>query len=322
MRALVTGASGFLGGRLTQVLAAHADVLRILARPSSKLGHLGCMPIEVVRGDLGDRPVLEAAMRGITHVFHCAAASTDWASWQTYFDANVTGTENLLRAAPRDLVRFLHVSTTDVYGYPIRVCDESQPAVDAGLPYNRTKILGERAVWDSGVPATVVRPATIYGPRSVPFGSDIARLLRQRLMAVVDGGRATGGFLYVDNAVAAIVAAATAKESLGRAYNLADGTGIIWKTYVERLADGLGMRRPWIDLPSAAAFALASGMEAPHRYLKIPGRPLLTRHAVYLLARDQEFPIERARRELGLSPAVNFDEGMARTVAWLQTSKA
>ncbi|MGD1070883.1 MAG: NAD-dependent epimerase/dehydratase family protein [Bryobacteraceae bacterium] len=315
MRAFVTGASGFLGGRLAQVLASRAESVRVLARPSNNLSHLANLRVEVVEGTLADEPILASALEGITHVFHCAAASTDWAPWSTYLNANVAGTRNLLKAATTaaELERFLHVSTTDVYGYPKQVCDESSPPVDVGLPYNRTKILGERAALDSGLPVTVVRPATIYGPRSVTFGTDLAKLLRQRLMAVIDHGQAPGGFLYVDNAVDAILRAATAQESLGRVYNLSDGTGVTWKTFVDRLADGLGYPRPWIDIPTGGAFALARFLEA------MPGRPLLTRHAVHLLARDQEFPIDRIRRELGYAPAVGFEEGMARTVQWLKT---
>ena len=321
MKALITGASGFLGGCLAQVLAASTGFVRILARPSNDLSHLANLPIEVVEGTLSDQNVLTQATQGITHIFHCAAASTDWAPWETYFKANVEGTRNLLEAAKsaRDLERFLHISTTDVYGYPKQVCDESTPPRDAGLPYNRTKILGEQAALDSGLPVTVIRPATIYGPRSVTFGTDLAKLLRQRLMAVIDHGHAPGGFLYVDNAVDAILLAATSKNSVNRIYNLSDGTGVTWKTFVDQLADGLGYPRPWIDLPSSAAFALARFLEAPHLYLKAPGRPLLTRHAVYLLARDQEFPIGRIRRELGYQPSISFEEGMARTIQWLKT---
>ena len=314
MRAFVTGASGFLGGRLAQVLASRAELVRILARPKNNLAHLAGLPVEVIEGTLADQPVLASGMRGITHVFHCAAASTDWAPWPTYFNANVQGTRNLLGAAASTtgIERFLHVSTTDIYGYPKQVCDESTPSRDVGLPYNRTKMLGEQAALDSGLPVTVVRPATIYGPRSVTFGTDLAKLLRQRLMAVIDHGQAPGGFLYVDNAVDAILRAATAQESLGRVYNLSDGTGVTWKTFVDRLADGLGYAHPWIDLPTGAAFGLARFLEA------MPGRPLLTRHAVYLLARDQEFPIDRIRRELGYEPAIGFEEGMSRTVQWLK----
>ena len=185
--------------------------------------------------------------------------------------------------------------------------------------------MGETAVWEAsrngGLPVTVVRPATIYGPRGTAFATDIAKLIRQRLMAVIDGGRSEGGFCYVDNAAQAIIQAGDSPKTLASAYNLADGTGVTWRTYVDALADGLGERRPWINLPSAIAFPLARIMEAPHR-LRVPGRPLLTRHAVYLLSRSQEYPIERARREFGFAPEVGFAEGMRRTVEWLRSGRA
>jgi nucleoside-diphosphate-sugar epimerase len=315
---LVTGASGFLGGRLAQVLADRGETVRVLARPASDLRHLEGLPVEVVRSDAAD------AVRGVTHIYHCAGCASDWAPWRTYYEANVAGVEELLRAAAgvRGLRRFLHVSTTDVYGYPRVPCDESHPLSDVGLPYNRTKCLGEARVWDAaretGVPATVVRPATIYGPRGRAFVADIAKLTRQGLMAVIGGGRTPGGFCYVDNAVEGIIQAANAEEAVGRAYNLADGTGVTWRRYVDALADGLALRRPWIDIPAGAASALARVMEAPQRWLRVPGRPLLTRHAVLLLSRDQEFPTGRARHEFGFAPAVSFEEGMARSLAWLK----
>ena len=81
-----------------------------------------------------------------------------------------------------------------MYGYPQRPGDERAPMVDVGLPYNGTKIQGETAVWgyaEEGVPVTVVRPATIYGPRGKDFTIEIATLLRQRLMATRIGARPT-----------------------------------------------------------------------------------------------------------------------------------
>ena len=323
MAVLVTGGSGFLGGRLAQMLAECGATVRVLARPGNDLRHLAGPQFEIITGRLSDVECLARAVRGVTQIYHCAGCSTDWAPWPVYHEANVAGVRNLLRAAAEapDLKRFLHVSTTDVYGYPRTPCEESHPLTDTGLPYNRSKCMGEAAVWeaahDQGIPVTVVRPATIYGPRGTAFGADIATLIRQGLMAVIDGGRSKGGFCYVDNAARAIIQAATASETIGRAYNLADGTGATWRTYVDALADGLGERRPWIDLPSALAFPLARMMEAPH-HLRVPGRPLLTRHAVYLLSRSQEYPIERAQREFGLAPSVSFEEGIKRTIEWLK----
>lgn len=322
MRAAVTGASGFLGGRLTQMLAAQGAEVTILARPGSDLRHLSGLPVTVVRGDLSDAAALAAATRSATHIFHCAACSTDWAPPRAYIDANVLGTRNLLAAALTvpGLRRLLHVSTTDVYGYPDLPCSEDHPPVQTGLPYNRTKLLGERSVWDAsrshGLPVTVLRPATIYGPRGKDFTLDMAALLRQRLMACVDHGTATGGFTYVDNVAQAMLDAAVHPRTLGQVYNISDATHATWRQYLTLFAAQLGVPPPWINLSFPAALALARLLETPHR-LGLPGRPLLTRHAVYLLGRPQEFPIARAQADFGFAPAIDLHEGLRRSVAWL-----
>lgn len=325
--ALVTGASGFLGGRLAEMLAARGQRVRILARPTADLRHLAHLNLEITRGDLGDDAALAEAVRGVEFIYHCAACSTDWASLDTYIAANRTGTEKLLAAAQRAdaLQRFVHVSTTDVYGYPEVVCDEDGPLRNVGLPYNRTKLEGEQAAWlahrEHGLPLTVVRPSTIYGPRGKAFVTDFEELLRQRLMLLVDGGRARGGFIYVDSVAQAMMDAAISPVTLGRAYNLIDETDVTWLGYTSALADALGYSRPWLQLPFSVAMTLARAMEAPYR-LKLPGRPLLTQHAVYLLGRDQEFPATRARQDFAFAPAVSFAEGIERSVAWLRSRSA
>ncbi|HEX6497091.1 MAG TPA: NAD-dependent epimerase/dehydratase family protein [Acidobacteriaceae bacterium] len=325
---LVTGASGFLGGRLAQMLVERGETVRVLARASSDLQHLSHLQIQIERGDLGDVAALDLAMRGVRVVYHCAACSTDWAPLAAYRAANVAGTQNLLDAAlrARTVDRFLHVSTTDVYGYPRVPCDESGPLRDAKLPYNRTKIQGEAAVWrahrEHGVPVTVVRPATIYGPRGKDFVVEIAKLLRQKLMLLIcngrTGGSPRGGFTYVDNVATAMMQAAMHPATLGRAYNISDGTGTTWREYTNALADALGYKRPWLRLPFPAAMALAPVMEGVQRALRLPGRPLLTRHAVHLLGQDQEFPAVRAREEFGFAPQVSFADGIARSAVWVR----
>jgi oxidoreductase len=322
---LVTGASGFLGGRLVQMLAECGEPVRVLARATSDLRHLSQFKIQIVRGDLGDATALAEAVRGARVVYHCAACSTDWAAPATYLAANVAGTQNVVDAAASagTVERFLHVSTTDVYGYPQVPCDESAPMRDAGLPYNRTKIQGEEVVWrahrEHGLPVTVVRPATIYGPRGKDFVVEIASLLRQGMMMAIDGGRARGGFSYVDNVAAAMMDAAASPAAVGCAYNICDETGVTWREYTDALADALGYRRAWLALPFSAAMTLGAAMEMPYRMLKISKRPLLTRHAVYLLGRSQEFPAGRAREEFGFVPQVSFSEGIARSAAWFRS---
>lgn len=322
---LVTGASGFLGGRLAEMLVERGEDVRVLARASSDLRHLSHLQLQIARGGLGDAAALREAVRGARVVYHCAACSTDWAPLTTYLQTNVVGTQNLLNAAAQagTVERFLHVSTTDVYGYPLAPCDESAPMRDAGLPYNRTKIQAEEAVWraqrEHGLPVTVVRPATIYGPRGKDFTVEVAKLLRQRMMLLIDGGRALGGFSYVDNVAQAMMDAAESATSVGRAYNICDESRVTWREYVDALADAAGYRRPWMSIPFAAAMTLGRAMEAPYGMLGVKQRPLLTRHAVHLLGRSQEFPAARARAEFGFAPRVSFAEGMACSAAWLKS---
>ncbi len=327
MTALITGASGFLGGRLAQMLIERGEDVTILARPTSDLRHLSGLPLRVVQGDLTDPASLHQAVQGATRIFHCAACSTDWAPYDTYYQANVVGTKNLLAAAQNSTScpRFVHVSTTDIYGYPLVPGDESNPSVDAGLPYNQTKIMGENAVWHAHhttkLPITILRPATIYGPRGKDFTVEVAALLRQRLMATIDGGKCNGGFTYVDNVAAAMILASTSPAAIGEAYNLSDGTQASWNEYLTLFAAALGTPRPWINLSFQQAMTLADILEFPHKVLNLKARPLLTRHAVYLLARDQEFPITKIQTDLGFTPQVSLDEGIARSVAWIASRK-
>jgi nucleoside-diphosphate-sugar epimerase len=324
MTALVTGASGFLGGRVVQMLLERDEEVVILARATSDLRHLSSNRIRVVRGDLSARAALQEAVRQVTVIFHCAACSTDWAPLQTYVEANVLGTQNLISAAERAprLDRFLHVSTTDIYGYPQVPCGEEHPFTDAGLPYNQTKGRAEAAVWkahqEGGMPITIVRPATIYGPRGKDFTQEIANLLRHRLMAYIDTGTAPGGFTYVDTVVQAMLDAAVSPNTIGQAYNIADGTGATWEQYATLFAKQLGAKPPWINLSFTPAMALARLFEAVHGGLRLRGRPLLTRHAVFLLGRNQEFPIAKAKSAFGFSPKISLEEGIDRSVAWLQ----
>jgi nucleoside-diphosphate-sugar epimerase len=328
MANLVTGASGFLGGRLAQMLIEQGEEVIVLARAGADLRHLPAQKFQLVRGDLANQTVLDQAAQHAHRIFHCAACSTDWAPQATYQAANVDGTANLVSAALRSpsLQRFIHVSTADIYGYPEIPCAEAHPFVDAGLPYNRTKGMAEDLVWQAinqhGLPTTIVRPATIYGPRGKDFTQEIALMLRQRLMTTIDHGTAPGGFIYVDTVAQAMIDASTSPVTLGQAYNLAEGSGATWTDYLKLFAAQLGTPVPWINLSSPTAMKLAKAFEAIHRLLHLGGRPLLTQHAVYLLSRNQEFPIAKAQADFALKLQTSLEEGIRRSVAWLNDTSA
>ncbi len=307
------------------MLLAQGAQVAVLARGASMLPNRP--GVRVLRASLlpgQDKPValasVQDALGAADAVFHCAGCSTDWAPLRQFQEANVDYTRALLELAlrhARKLGRFLHVSTTDVYGYPAVAGDEQTPLRSVGLPYNGTKRAGEEAVWAAagkGLPVTVVRPASIYGPGGKAFVSDIAALLRQRTMLLVHGGRVRGGFVYVDDVCRAMLRAAEAPRARGEAFNLSSVDGVTWRAYTAALARALGVREPWLKLPFAAAMTLARASELPHR-AGLPGRPLLTRHAVYLLGRDQQYATAKAREQLNWSPRVGLEEGIERSAA-------
>ena len=327
MTVLVTGASGFLGNALTRALVLKGQKIRVLARQTSDLTHLSDLPIEVVFGSLEDTTSLKTACTNIEVIYHCAALSYDWGSWNAFYQANVLGVKNLLEATKEagGIKRFLHISSTDVYGYPSKACDESYPLTDIGLPYNRSKGMGEKFVWDyykdSGLPVTVIRPATIYGPRSKDLVIEIVRLLLKKQMVLINHGKSRAGLLYIDNAVEGIIQAAVSSNTIGKAYNLRDEGDETWEQYVNALADGLHTPHPWMHPPAGLALAIARVFESIYYLLRIRNRPLLTRHATYFSFRDQGYSICKAQQDFGFRSKTTFREGIEQTILWLKSEE-
>lgn len=323
MQNLVTGGSGFLGSHLVEALLARGEKIRALVRPTSKTVHLASLGVELAYGDLSDVQFLRTATRHVERVYHCAALAADWGTREAFHAANVTGVRNLVEMALEAGVnKFVHVSTTDVYGHPDYPADETAPYRLRGWHYGDTKIEGEQLVWayhrQHGLPVTVVRPVNIYGPRSTTFVLEIVELLKSGSMVHIGSGRKPAGLAYVTNVVDVMLRAADSESSVGQAYNASDGSDVTWRQYVDRLAEIVGVSSPRIVIPYRLAYLTGWAMEKIYGALRIEARPLLTRMTAELFGTDQGFPIDKARRELGYEPEVDFDEGMHRVESWLR----
>lgn len=320
---LVTGASGFIGAHLALALAARGRRVRGLAHRAPLPGPLRRAGVEEVRGDLADAPSLQAAMAGAGRVFHCAALVADWGAPAAFRAANVDGTANLLAAAAATRPgRLIHFSTTDVYGHPDAPVDEGAPFVRRGWPYGDTKIEAELLVWSfaraSGVPVTVIRPASVYGPGSQSFVGEIAARLRRRQLPYLGRRQRPAGLCHVDDLVDCVLLAAASADAAGQAYNVTGGEGTSWREFIDCLAGALGVARPGVTLPRPVARAASWALERAGAALPGRPRPPLTRLAVELFTTDQSFSIRKARRELAYEPRRTLADAMPGLVRWLE----
>jgi ornithine--oxo-acid transaminase len=325
---LITGASGFIGSHLTERLLAEGHQVRCLVRASSDTSQLERLGVEIAVGDLHNGRSLARAVADCSYVFHCGALVSDWATTQEMTRTNVHGTRNLLEASVGASVkRFIHFSTTDVYGHPDGVAiDETHTPARFGNWYSQTKLRAEhevrRAQAEHALPAVILRPATVYGPGSRDVVGEIARAIRARNMLLVGGGRAVAGLCYVDNLIDAAVLALRHEAAPGEAFNVSDGLDVTWREFTDGLAEGLGCARVRWSIPywiaSGVGFSLEQGYRLLRRATGVTAPPLLSRQAVQVLGRNQDFSNRRARETLGWEPRVDYDTGLRQTLAWLR----
>lgn len=328
MRSLVTGATGFLGSRLAEILIADGEAVRLFVRDRGRLCAGLATHNDIVAGDLSDPAVLRRAVEGVDVIFHCAANVKTWDAPEAYRAANVDGVRNLLDAVRThcsSLKRLVHVSTVDVYGFPDDPCSEDGPLNGAGFGYGETKLAGEQIVREfgelHGIPFTILRPANIMGPRS-PFISGIGGRLRRGAMLKIDGGAANAGVTDIDNLVAYLHWAASAPVARGETYNVRDDYDVSWSEVLRQLRARLDGRGIVVNLPFPVADGIARLLEGVHRRFCPTREPTLHRQLVRMFGRTCGHPADKIRAHSGISPAIGFDECMARSAAWLLAGQA
>jgi len=321
LSALVTGASGFIGGRLVERLATEEGVrVRAMVRNAKRAERLRKLQLEIVRADLLDLSSLREAMDGCDLVFHCAALVRETGDRNEFYRTNVKGTENILKVSSDTGVKnFIHFSSVAVYGMnPPDRADETTPYQPCANLYFDTKIAAEKAVWathqETRLPVVVIRPANVYGPYSNPWTVRPIKLINSGQMILINGGTGICNYVYIDNLLDATLAATKRDQSVGQVYLISDGIAV-WKEFFGYYAQ-MGGKPKMRSISERLAKIIALGMEITSKFSGRP--PKITREAVRYLTCQARFSIEKARRELGYQPRFSLEEGMKLTEQWLR----
>ena len=308
MKALVTGAAGFIGSHLSErLVASGVEVLGIDAftdyypreRKERNLAALRGQPgFRLVEGDLlkADLPSL---LDGVSHVFHLAAQAGVRHSWgrdfRVYTVNNVEATQALLEACVRQPIeRLVYASSSSVYGDEVRLPMREDARPQPVSPYGVTKLAAEQLCYlyhvNYSVPTVSLRYFTVYGPRQRPdmgFHRFFRAALDDEPIPVFGDGRQTRDFTFVADAVAATVAAST-RGVPGAVYNIGGGSRV----------------------------ELLEVFEVIRR---VTGHPLRLERTEAQRGdmRDTFADTTRARAELGFAPSVTLEQGLRAQYEWM-----
>jgi nucleoside-diphosphate-sugar epimerase len=320
MKALVTGASGFIGGRLCATLSRQGHAVRALARRTSRTQSLQHLNVEIVEGDVLDRRSLERATQGIDTVFHFAAVFRKEVPRRQIWATNVDGVDNLLSASVASGVRhLLHCSSTSVYGLsPQTPTTERSPFVriPADL-YQESKLEAEnrvRSYASTGkMSTTIFRTTGVYGPGDLRFLKLFKPIARRRF-AMIGAGKVLFSMIHIDDLIDGILRCASQPIALNNDYLLTGDSPISLNETAATIARAAGVPAPRWHIPVMPLYYLGFLMESILRPLDIS--PPLFRRRVNFFRITRGFDNSKAKQELGFRPAVSLIDGAREMIAW------
>jgi nucleoside-diphosphate-sugar epimerase len=318
---LVTGGGGFLGSAICRQLKNKGyEVVSFSRKSYTQLETLG---IKCFRGDILSPNDLEQAMKGCDGVLHTAAMVGTWGPQKPYYEVNVRGTENVIRAAQKQKVRRLvYTSSPSVVFSGKDICgdNESLPYPASYLAhYPYTKMLAEKSVLNAHgeqyLATTALRPHLIWGPGDPHF---LPRL-REKAASLRKVGDLKNKVdaIYVDNAAEAHILAleelSLESPNGGRVYFVGQEKPVELWAFIDSLLHCLGLPPVRGRVPTSLAYMSGAVLEALYTLRGIQDRePPMTRFLALNLGRSFYFSHTNARRDFKYKPRVSMEEGLRR----------
>lgn len=306
---LVTGATGFIGSHLVEMLHARGEAVRALVRRQ------GSLPgVDLAYGDVVSGAGLEQALSDVDIVIHLAGA-TKALRPTDYYTVNVRGTEMLARATAGRPIRFVHVSSLAAAGpsssaVPIAEDADPRPVTH----YGKSKLESEYAVHSLRPDAVIVRPPVVYGPRD----TDVLQVLKpiSRGWALqIAGAERWFSAIYVRDLVDGLLAAARSPRAAGRTYFISHSAPVSWSELASLAGRIMGLCPRMVRVPAAVLLAVGYFAEA---WARTTGKPSILSREKFREARCAAWVCDsrRAAVELGFEAPTGLEKGLGETLAW------
>lgn len=320
MKILVTGATGFLGGKTIELILKEGHEVVALVRSTSNTEGLP-KNIEVREADLFDVTSLESAVQDIDAVFHFAAYFDFYPrDEELMFKVNVEGTKNLMNACVGTQVqRFIYCSTTETMG-PIRFPPGTEDTeLKPDFSYGESKVQAENAIRDiskdTDLPHIILRPTGVMGEGDLYAMYEVAeQLYKGKVFALPSNLSAQIMYTHVDDVVSGFVAALTPVSALNNTFILCPDEPISWEEFVEVMTTHLGVKPPRLRVPAIfAKFGMV--LLSPFKNRK-KNSFFWHGKSVDIMLNDRVYSNDKAKRLLGWTPKVTMVEGFQRAIDW------
>jgi len=324
MKILVTGGAGLTGIHLATRLAKRGHDVRILdlqeALQPKKMDYFRSFSVEAVSGDIRNKDTVNDVVKDVELIYHLATAYREViASRKYYWDVEVGGTKNLLDASIQENVeRFVHCSTTGVYGHVTRPpANESYPYAPYDV-YQIAKCEGEKLVLkyvkEKGIPGVVLRPCGIYGPGDYRMLRLFKAIYRGKWI-MIGKGKVCYHLVYVDDLIDAFEIVAEKEGIIGEDYIIGGNEAPTLNELVEVIANALNVRIPHRRFPFVWPVMLGSWV-IEKVYKPFGKEPPIFPRRVNWFIMNRAFDISKAKRELGYEPKFDLESGIKTTADW------
>ncbi len=320
MKVLVTGATGFLGGKTIELILKEGHEVVALVRSTSNREGLP-KNIEVREADLFDEASLEKAVQDVDAVIHYAAYFDFYPrDEELMFKVNIEGTKNLMNACVGTQVqRFIYCSTTETMGHIRFPPGTEDTELIPGYSYGESKIQAERAIReiskDTDLAHIIIRPTGMMGEGDLYVMYEVAEQLYEgKVFALPNDLSAKIMFTHVDDVVAGFVAALTPMGALNNTIILCPDEAISWEVFVDVITTKLGVKPPRLRVPKIfAKFGMV--LLSPFKNRK-KNSFFWHGKSVDMMYATRVYSNEKAKRLLGWAPKVTMVEGFQRAIDW------
>jgi nucleoside-diphosphate-sugar epimerase len=319
MKVFVTGGGGFLGEAIARQLVKRGD--QVISFSRSEYPRLKELGIAHRQGDISDLKALASAMEGCEAVFHVAAKAGIWGSYAEFFQTNVLGTENIIKACKQLGIRkLIYTSTPSVIynGKGIEGADESIPYPETfESHYPKTKAIAEQLVReasDQNLSTVALRPHLIWGPGDPQFLPRLVARAKAGKLRILGKNKNLVDSVYIDNAALAHLQAAEklypGSPVAGKAYFITQDEPLPVADLINKILAAADLPPVEKTIPVQVAYIAGMILEFIYKIFRIKSEPPMTRFVARQLSTPHWFNISAARRDFGYEPEISIEQGM------------